>query len=368
MLEAALGSAGLVLAFVFGALGTLGSFVGAYRHDDRVMSGARVLLVIGFLGSVVATIAMEQALITHDFHLSYVVANNSRETPLLFSITGMWSALQGSLLLWALVQGAYLVMVMVAMRREQDRVTGSVALGILGVVYTFFAGLLVFAASPFVTVAGAVPADGRGPNPLLQDYPLVAVHPPILYAGFVGMSVPFALLAAALITGRLNLDWITRVRNWALASWVFLTIGIVLGAWWSYQVLGWGGYWAWDPVENSALLPWLCAIAFLHSVMIDRRRRRMGIASYGLVSGGFALTILGTYFTRSGVLQSVHAFSDSRLGNVLILFFVVIVVFEIALALLGADRLLGQPRFRLLSQPGALLANNAVFALVTLKN
>jgi len=366
MFEAALGSAGLVLAFVFGLLGTLGSFAGAYRRDDRLMSGARTLLVIGFLGSVIATIAMEQALLSHDFHLAYVVANNSKETPLLFSVTGMWSALQGSLLLWALVQGAYLVMVMVAMRREQDRVTGSVALGILGVVYTYFTGLLVFAASPFLTVAGAVPADGRGPNPLLQDYPLVAIHPPLLYAGFVGMSVPFALLASALLTGRLNLAWITRVRNWALASWVFLTIGIVLGAWWSYQVLGWGGYWAWDPVENSALLPWLCATAFLHSVMIDRRRKRMGIASYGLVSGAFALTILGTYFTRSGVLQSVHAFSDSSLGDVLILFFVAIVVFEIGLALFGADRLMGQPRYRLLSQPGALLVNNAVFALVTL--
>jgi cytochrome c-type biogenesis protein CcmF len=366
MFDAALGSAGLVLAFFFGLLGTIGLFLGAYRRNDRLMSGARTLLLIGFVGTIVSTIAMEQALISHDFSLAYVVANNSKETPLLFSITGMWSALQGSLLLWAIVQGLYIALVAFAMRHEADRRTGAVALGILGVIFTYFSGVLLFAASPFLTTVGTIPADGRGPNPLLQDYPLVAIHPPMLYMGFVGMSVPFALLSAALITGRLNTDWITRVRNWSLITWVFLTIGIVLGAWWSYQVLGWGGYWAWDPVENSALLPWLCGLAFIHSVLIDRRRKRMGIASYSLVAAAFALTILGTYFTRSGVLQSVHAFSDSSLGTVLILFFVAVVVFEIGLSIFAADRLMGQPRFPLLSRPGSLLINNAIFGLLTL--
>lgn len=366
MFDAALGSAGLVLAFVFGLLGTLGSLIGAYQRNERLMSGARTLLLIGFFGTIVSTFAMEQALVSHDFSLAYVVANNSKETPLLFSITGMWSALQGSLLLWAIVQGLYIALLAFAMRHEADRRTGSVALGILGVVFTYFSGLLLFAASPFLTTVGTIPADGRGPNPLLQDYPLVAIHPPMLYMGFVGMSVPFALLSAALITGRLNNDWITRVRNWSLITWVFLTIGIVLGAWWSYQVLGWGGYWAWDPVENSALLPWLCGIAFIHSVLIDRRRKRMGIASFSLVSAAFALTILGTYFTRSGVLQSVHAFSDSSLGTVLILFFVAVVIFEIGLSIFAADRLMGQARFPLLSRPGSLLINNAIFGLLTL--
>jgi len=367
MLDAAIGVATLVVSFVFGLVGTVALFVGARKRYESFMSGGRILLVGAVIASLAAAAAMEYALITHDFHLSYVVTNNSSQTPLLYSITGMWSALQGSLLLWLVAEGIFIVAVMTAMRREKDRVTGSVALGLLGVIFTYFSVLLVFYASPFTTVHGVTPADGQGPNPLLQDYPLVAIHPPMLYAGFVGMSVPFALLAAALMTGRLDAAWIGRVRNWSLFSWAALTAGITLGAWWSYQVLGWGGYWAWDPVENAALLPWLVAAAFLHSSIVDRRRNQMGIASYILVSSMYSLTILATYFTRSGVLESVHAFSDSSLGGVLILFFGVGVAFQIGLAVWRADRLLGIPRrgnWR--SRPSAFTLNNALFGLITL--
>ncbi|MHB8190604.1 MAG: heme lyase CcmF/NrfE family subunit [Ferrimicrobium sp.] len=367
MIDGAVGSAGMILSLIFGGLGTIAVLLGAYRSKESLMMGGRVLLIGGFVGTLIAVGAIEHALITHDFALAYVVHNNSKETPLLYSITGMWSALQGSLLLWALIEGIYITVLIFAMRHERDRRTGSVALGILGLIYTYFAGLLVFSASPFLATIAPIPADGHGPDPLLQNYPLVAIHPPMLYLGFVGMSVPFALLAAALITRHLDTSWIVRVRNWSLVSWVALTIGITLGAWWSYQVLGWGGYWAWDPVENSALLPWLVATAFLHSAIVDRRRARMGLASFVLVSSMFSLTILATYFTRSGVLQSVHAFSDGPLGAALIAFFFVIVVFQIGVAIWRADDILGvATRTSLRSRTAALFFNNAIFGLITL--
>jgi cytochrome c-type biogenesis protein CcmF len=372
MFDAALGTGGLVLAFTFGVLGSLLLIAGAYSRSASLQNGGRIVLLVGVIGSLVSVFAMEQALIGHDFHIAYVVANNSKETPLLFDITGMWSALQGSLLLWAVVEGLYALLLMWVMRNEQDRRTGSVALAIVGVIYTYFIGLMLFSASPFVLTSGPIPADGRGPDPLLQEYPLVAIHPPMLYAGFVGMSVPFALMAAALLTGRLNLAWISRIRNWSLLSWAALTTGIVLGAWWSYQVLGWGGYWAWDPVENSALLPWLTATAFIHSVVIDRRNKRFGVASFTLVAASFSLTILATYFTRSGVLQSVHAFSDSSLGTALIAFFAIGVIFSLVLAIFRADLLMAAGRrstgsfSRLASRGGAMLINNTVLGFIAI--
>ena len=364
MLDSAIGTAGLVVALTLGGAGTLASFVAAFQRRAQLFRLSRSLLVAGFAATLVSTAALEQAFVSHDFAIAYVVANNSRETPLLFDITGMWSALQGSLLLWAVLQGAFIALVIVATRHEDDRRAAALASGILGVVFSYFTAMIVFAANPFVATHGPLPADGQGPNPLLQDYPLVAVHPPLLYAGFVGMSVPFALMVAALVRGRLNPAWIARVQRWTLFAWVALTAGIVLGAWWSYQVLGWGGYWAWDPVENSALLPWLTATALLHSVLIDRRRRRMGPASFALVCASFALTILGTYFTRSGVLQSVHAFSDSSLGTALIVLFAIAVFASVGVALFRAELLLGERRVAASSRAAGLLLNNGLLTLM----
>ncbi len=178
----------------------------------------------------------------------------------------------------------------------------------------------MFAANPFKQVTGAIPLDGAGPNPLLQNHPLVAIHPPILYAGYVGFAIPFSFAVAALVTGRFGEGWLADVRRTTLVSWGFLTVGIVLGAWWSYSVLGWGGFWGWDPVENASLLPWLTATAFIHSVMVQERRGMLRVWNLSLVLATFCLTILGTFLTRSGVINSVHAFSQSSIGPWLLTF------------------------------------------------
>jgi cytochrome c-type biogenesis protein CcmF len=281
VIQGVLGSAGLVVAFIFTVAGTVALVGAVVRRSQTARALGVRLLAVGVAGVVVAVVSLEDALLTHDFALSYVVQNNSRETPLIFSISGMWSALQGSLLLWVLVGGSYLLGLAWVMRREADWVVGASALAILGLIEAFFVGVIAFAASPFALVHGQIPADGQGPNPLLQQYPLVLIHPPLLYAGLVGMSVPFALATAALWHRRLADAWLRRIRNWSLISWVALGIGITLGAWWSYQVLGWGGYWAWDPVENAALLPWLTMAAYLHLAVAERRRRALSAAGYG---------------------------------------------------------------------------------------
>jgi cytochrome c-type biogenesis protein CcmF len=356
------GRTGLLIALVAAALGVVFLAYGSQKGKNGLVHQGRTFLLVSAGGLILAVGAMERAFLTHDFSLSYVAGNNSRETPLLFTITGLWSGLQGSMLLWSLILGLYIGAMVVITRKYASSRTTSLALVIAGVVAVFFLALLVGPANPF-TQSAHVPLDGLGPNPLLQEYPLVAVHPPMLYLGFVGMTVPFAFYAASLITGEDETFWLRRTRNWTLVAWVALTIGITLGAWWSYQTLGWGGFWAWDPVENAAFLPWLCATAFLHSSIAQQRRFSLRVWNFSLVASAFALTILGTYFTRSGVLESVHAFSASNLGTDLITFFGVIVVFAVGLVLYRAERLRSQRRQDVaLSKEGALIVNNVLFA------
>jgi len=314
-------------------------------------------------GALLGTLAMERALVTHDFSLSYVAENNARATPLLYSITGMWSALQGSILLWSLVLAGYLaVMVRYFRSRSTDPLVGWATLTVYSV-SAFFFGLMLGPANPFRTIGGPVPADGSGPNPLLQNHPLVAFHPPMLYLGYVGFTIPFAFAVAALVTGRLGEGWLLETRRWTLFAWGFLTVGIVLGAWWSYQVLGWGGYWAWDPVENASFLPWLVGTAYLHSVMVQERRGMLRIWNLSLLLSTFSLTILGTFLTRSGVLDSVHSFTQSAIGPLILGFFGVVVAVGVGLIAWRGDRLrspgaIDSP----LSREGAFLANNVLFA------
>ncbi|MDQ3897152.1 MAG: cytochrome c biogenesis protein CcsA, partial [Actinomycetota bacterium] len=251
-------------------------------HPGMLQAGRRYAwLVLG--GAVCAAAAMQWALITHDFSLRYVADNGSRSTPLLYTVTTMWSALEGSILLWALVLAGYLaVMVRHFRHRATDPVVAWATLVALGV-SAFFFGLMAGPANPFRVVSGAVPFDGPGPNPLLQNHPLVAFHPPMLYLGYVGFTIPFAFAVAALVTGRLGEGWLVETRRWTLFAWGFLTVGIVLGAWWSYEVLGWGGYWAWDPVENASFLPWLTATAYVHSVMVQERRAMLRVWNLSLL-------------------------------------------------------------------------------------
>src|SRR5665213_901860 len=318
----------------------------------------RVALYVAFVGAVGV---MQIALITHNFSLAYVAQNNATFTPLLYSITGMWSALEGSLLLWALLLAGVTLGVVLYYRRDgADAVVGW-AITVMFFVGAFFTFLMMGPADPFVHNTARI-LQGAGPNALLQDNPLVAMHPPLLYAGFVGFTVPFAFTIAMLITGRVQDRWPLEQRRWTVLAWGALSVGIVLGAWWSYQVLGWGGFWGWDPVENAALLPWLTATAYIHSVIVQDRRGLFRVWNLSLAISTFALTVLGTFFTRSGVLVSVHAFSSSTLGPLLIGLFFVVVVLGAGLLAWRGDRLrapvgVDHP----LSREGLFVANNILF-------
>ncbi|MGI9021863.1 MAG: heme lyase CcmF/NrfE family subunit [Acidimicrobiales bacterium] len=360
-MNAALGTAGVALGLTAAVLGMATLAVGLRRGDPRMLrAGQRyVWLILG--GAVLAVVAMEAAFIGHDFRLAYVAGNGSRGTPLLYTISGMWSALEGSILLWSLILAGYLaVMVRHFRNRASDPLVAWAAFAGFAVAVFFFA-LMAGPANPF-RVLDVVPADGRGPNPLLQNHPLVAFHPPILYLGFVGFTIPFAFAIAALVTGRLGEGWLVETRRWTLFAWGFLTVGIILGAWWSYEVLGWGGYWAWDPVENASFLPWLTGTAYIHSVMVQERRGMLRVWNLSLLVATFALTILGTFLTRSGVLDSVHAFSESTIGPALLGFFALVVGVSIGLIGWRGDRLrspgaIDSP----ISREGAFLANNVAF-------
>ena len=267
-MNAALGTAGVTLGLAASVVGALTLAVGLRGRRAPLLRMGRsyAFLVLG--GALLAAFAMERALLTHDFSLTYVASNGSRETPLLYTAASLWAALEGSIILWSVVLGGYLVAVVVRFRhRLSDPLVGWATLTML-VVAAFFFALMLGPANPFKEVTGPLPADGPGPNPLLQNHPLMAIHPPMLYLGYVGFTVPFAFAVAALVTGRLGEGWLVETRRWTLFAWGFLTVGIVLGAWWSYEVLGWGGYWAWDPVENASFLPWLTGTAYLHSVMV----------------------------------------------------------------------------------------------------
>ena len=316
------------------------------------------LSLVGISGAVGV---MQFALITHNFSLAYVAENNATFTPLLYSITGMWSALEGSLLLWVLLLDAITLGVLYYYRKSASDAVVRWATIVLWGVGTFFTFLMVGPADPFLHNAALV-HQGAGPNALLQDNPLVAMHPPLLYAGFVGFSVPFAFAMAMLITGRVQDRWPLEQRRWTVVAWGALSLGIVMGAWWSYQVLGWGGFWGWDPVENAALLPWLTATAYIHSVIVQDRRGLFRVWNLSLAIATFAFTVLGTFFTRSGVLQSVHAFSSSTLGPLLIGFFLVTVGSGTALVAWRGDQLrspvgVGHP----FSREGLFVANNVLF-------
>jgi cytochrome c-type biogenesis protein CcmF len=362
-MNAVVGTAAVALGLAGAVLGVVTLGLGLARGEERLLKAGQRYVWVVLAGAVVATVAMQAALIGHDFSLDYVARNGSRSTPLLYTITGMWSALEGSILLWGLVLAGYLAVMARHFRsRATDPLVAWATLTVL-VVTVFFFMLMAGPANPFQVVSGAVPADGVGPNPLLQNHPLVAFHPPMLYLGYVGFTIPFAFAIAALVTGRLGEGWLVETRRWTLFAWGFLTTGIILGAWWSYEVLGWGGYWAWDPVENASFLPFLTATAYLHSVMAQERRGMLRVWNLSLLIATFSLTILGTFLTRSGVLDSVHAFSESAIGPMILGFFALTVAVSVGLVAWRAEKLrspgsIDSP----VSRDGAFLANNVAFA------
>ena len=384
MLDAHIGTVGVWLALVASITGA-GLIVAdlvARRHEvyvepDAAVAGGngkrpvaagpgsrfgdgRWLAPVMLAGAVLASVAMEHALVTHDFALVFVAENNSTVTPLLYSITGLWSALAGSILLWGLVLSLFSTIFVLRYRRQAGDPVIRWATLVLYVVSAFFFALMIGPANPFKTAPGVT--SGLGPNSLLQDNPLVAIHPPLLYAGFVGFTIPFAFAIGMLATGRVGERWQVECRRWTLVAFTLLSVGIVLGAWWSYQVLGWGGFWGWDPVENAALLPWLCGTAYLHSVLVQERRGLMRVWNLSLSVATFALTILGTFLTRSGVITSVHAFSESSLGPLLIGFFFAVIIVGFGLIAWRGDRLRSPGGIDApLGREGAFLLNNVLF-------
>ncbi len=370
----------LVILMSLGAAATLawrGINAARTGHVDAagLMQPALVLLA----GAIAAFFLLELAIVAHDYSIKYVANTTSNATPFVFLLASGWAALEGSIVLWGLLLGVFTWLVV---RRVQsgDRM-GAGAAGVMGVVGVFWFGLMATFANPFevCTVAAEVgcqssswfplvsavaPIDGRGPNPLLQNHILMAAHPPLLYVGYVGFTVPFAYAMSALWLRQTGSRWLEITHRWTLISWTFLTTGILLGVWWSYEVLGWGGYWAWDPVENAALLPWLVATAFIHSAIVQRKRGMLQAWNIVLVISTFALTILGTFLTRSGVIFSVHSFTQSAVGPVLLAFLGVVVVGGFGLFVLRADVVGSAPRLdSLASREGVFLANNLLLTL-----
>ncbi|MFD2765329.1 heme lyase CcmF/NrfE family subunit [Micromonospora eburnea] len=318
---------------------------------------ARLGAAVTLVAAAIACALLETALLRHDFSVRFVAENGGRDVPPYYAVTSLWSALDGSLLLWLLVLGGYAALL--ARRRYPARLH-AYAMVVVSAVTMFFFALSRFAANPFRGV-DPVPADGPGPNPLLQQHPAMGVHPPLLYAGYLGLVVPFALALAAPLAGPQGRGWLRLARPWALAAWAALTAGIGLGAWWSYAVLGWGGYWAWDPVENASLLPWLTATAFLHTTL----GRAAGRAAWNttLATTSFILVLLGTFLTRSGAVASVHAFTDSPLGPMLLGFVLLAVVVSTVATGRRADRPArrGAP---VLSRPTAVLVNGVLLVTI----
>lgn len=359
----ALGIAGAVIAFGGAVVGIGVLLTGLRAKRSELLRLSRPYAAVVAIGSVVSVIAMQRALIQRDFTVLYVFEHGSSTTPWLFNMATMWAALEGSILLWCLILAGFTFAVAQKFRRRLDDPLVAWAMVTMFVVCVFFFGLVLTAANPFRGVIPPPNYDGPGPNPLLQNHLLMAFHPPMLYLGYVGFTVPFAFAIAALVTGRVGEGWLVETRRWTLFAWGFLTAGIILGAWWSYEVLGWGGYWKWDPVENASFLPWLTGTAYLHSVMIQERRGMLRVWNLSLLCATFALTILGTFLTRSGVVESVHAFSSGSVGPILLGFFAFVVAVSVFLIGWRGDRLRSPGRIDSpVSREGAFLANNVVFS------
>ena len=361
-LNAALGRGAVgigVLAVAFGGFATV---LGIVKRDSKLLRSAPNYAWLALAAAVGGFAVMQRALITRDFSLAYVQQVGSHDTPWLYNVTAAWSALEGSILLWVLVLATCTVVVAHRFRHRLDDPLVAWALVVMFAVSLFFFLLSFGPANPFALGPAGV-TDGPGPNPLLQNHVLVLFHPPILYLGYVGFTVPFAFAIAALITGRVGEGWLLETRRFTLFAWGFLTAGIILGGWWSYEVLGWSGVWAWDPVENASFLPWLTATAYLHSVLVQERRGMLRVWNLSLLVATFALTILGTFLTRSGVINSVHAFSEGSIGPWLLTFFGIVVAVSVGLIGWRGDRLrspgaIDSP----ISREGAFLANNVLFS------
>jgi cytochrome c-type biogenesis protein CcmF len=362
-----LGSFALLLALVLSgytlvagavALRQLSTNAAGRISPERLAETARRSGIASFFAVSVAAFALLWAAFNNDFSVAYILHHSNRALPGPYKFAALWSGQEGSLLLWALLLATYGFVL--RLRHKVDVRLTAFASTILAGVQLFFLLLLNFAATPFSLVGGRVPDDGFGLNPLLQ-YPEMVIHPPMLYLGYVGFSVPFAFALGALMMRYPGEKWIHITRRWTMVTWLFLTCGIVLGMHWAYAVLGWGGYWGWDPVENASLMPWLTGTAFLHSVMMQEKRGMMKSWNVWLIFSTFLLTILGTLLTRSGLVSSVHAFAESNIGTWFWVFMVIVLAVCIFTFVLQRDHLKTEHKLEaLVSRESSFLFNNLV--------
>ncbi|MBJ7331042.1 MAG: heme lyase CcmF/NrfE family subunit [Solirubrobacteraceae bacterium] len=361
---ATFGSACLILAFGVALFGVALSLAGIQRgRADWIASGRRSVFALAGL-TTAAFVVLESMFLRNDFSNQVVATHSSTTTPLFYKAAAAWSSQEGSLLLWLLLLSLWSSLVLFLVRRRLRDVTPYATVVLLGL-GAFFAGLLVFLEPPFATLPIA-PSQGTGLNPLLR-HPSMMIHPPMLYSGYTLFTIPFAFAIGALIVRRVDAEWIRSTRRFALAAWLFLGVGILLGARWSYAELGWGGYWAWDPVENASLMPWLIGTAFIHSIMIQEKRGMLKIWNVSLILGTGILCLLGTFLVRSGVLQSIHAFGASTLGIPFVILIGFLIFASVALVITRRDALRSEHRLdSLWSREAIFLANNLVFVSLCL--
>jgi cytochrome c-type biogenesis protein CcmF len=361
-----IGALAILLAFCLAVYAVIGSVLGKLaRKPFLIVSAERAIYTIWFLLTLASGILI-YSLITGDFRISYVTSHSNKAMPILYKFAAWWGGQEGSLLLWAWLLSTYTAVV-VFMNRRKFRDMMPYVTAILSTTLAFFLILVTFVASPFKMlgvgkgiVSAADIGDGRGLDPLLQ-YWTMAIHPPMLYLGYVGFTVPFAFAIASLITKQKGEAWIYTTRRWTLVTWIFQTTGILLGMGWAYSVLGWGGYWGWDPVENASVLPWISATAFLHSVMMQEKRGMLKVWNVVMISTTFFLCIFGTFLTRSGIVQSVHAFSQGTIGKFFVTFLAIGIAATIYLILDRLKYLKSEARLEsVLSRESAFLFNNLI--------
>ena len=357
-MTADLGYGMTLVALGLAVYGSIAAGAGARTGRLALVESAQHAAVGVFVLVTTCFALLTYAFLTFDFSVRYVATNTNLGTPFYYRITGVWGALEGSIILWSWMLALYTI-ILIVRHREGARELYPWALATMLGILAFFLLVMTVAAPPFQRQV-PVPADGRGLNPLLEDTGMIT-HPVALYLGFTGFTVPFAFAMAALITGRIGDTWLALTRRWTIVAWYFLSLGLLIGGWWSYHVLGWGGYWAWDPVENAAFMPWLTGTAFLHSVMIQERRRMLRLWNISLVILTFGLTLFGTFLTRSGVIASVHAFTQGSIGVLFLSFLALVLLSALGLVAWRWEAIRSEGELdSVVSRESAFLLNNVL--------
>ena len=354
-----LGTIALMIALAACLYGTVVPHLGVRTNNWNLIRSAQNASIISFFLIAIASGVLIHALVVNDFSIFYVWRNSSVDMPMFFKVTAFWGGLEGSLLFWILVQ-SFFAMIVAFRYQYSNREIIPYVIATLNGILCFLLVLLLGWSNP-LDLQATIPAEGRGLNPLLQHIAMV-VHPPSLYLGFIGFSVPFAFAIAGMIRGKLDNEWVLTTRRWTLVSWYFLSMGLILGGQWAYEELGWGGFWAWDPVENAAFMPWLTGTAFLHSMMIQEKRNMLKIWNVVLIIITYGLTIIGTFLTRSGVVNSVHSFTQSEIGPAFLVFLAVVLVVGFALLFRRIQMLESEHKMEaVLCRENAFLVQNVIF-------